>query len=101
MPILFSVCKDKEFLAFINENEESYVKCSPDTSEKDLIKRCEFLKICSMTNVGPNGTIQTDKMTRHLGKSEHKQKLMQELHGVISKAMPSHMLKIKNFTFSI
>ena len=86
-------CKDKEFLAFIDENDESYVKCSSDTSKEDWIKRCQFLKICSTTNVGPNGTIQTDKMARHLGKSQRKQKIMQELHGVISKAMPSQMLK--------
>ena len=46
-----------------------------------------------MTNVGPNGTIQTDKMARHLGKSQHKLKIMQELYSVINKAMPSHMLK--------
>ena len=86
-------CKDKEFLAFIDENDESYVKCSSDTSKEDWIKRCKLLKICSTTNVGPIGTIQTDKMTRHLGKSQHKQKIMQELHGVVSKAMPGHMLK--------
>ena len=86
-------CKDEEFLTFIDENNESYVKCSSDTGKEDWIKRCKFLKICSTTNEGPNGTFQTDKKARLLGKSPHKQRIMQELYSAISIAMSSHMLK--------
>ena len=63
-------CKDNEFLAFKDENDESYVKCSSETSKEDWIKWCKFLKICSMTNVRPNGTIQTNKIARHLAQQK-------------------------------
>ena len=43
--LYFSVfCKDKEFLAFIDENNESYVKCSADTSKEDWINGVSSLR---------------------------------------------------------